>query len=176
VLRTRSSLPKSGQGIDPTPLSSTEPYIQCICTMKLTKHLHLAPQTLTYYCTKPTSHALSQSVTTFTSLSYYLFIHLQRGLIMGKPMGRHPITHYINPSKPFSWSMSPKNKQDTMISALLGCSIFDQPIEVPKLVKQDQCFLKTCSRANKPPTLTCDSSRVTQIWETLMLSPLLSLE
>jgi hypothetical protein len=30
----------------------------------------------------------------------YFYNHLQKGLIMGKPMGGHPITYYINPNEP----------------------------------------------------------------------------
>jgi hypothetical protein len=43
----------------------------------------------------------------------YLFIHYKIGLSMGKPMGRHPHTHYIilNPKK------GPKRGRDPMISA-----------------------------------------------------------
>jgi len=36
----------------------------------------------------------------------------------------------------------------------------------PKTVKYDQVFLKTWSRANRPPTLTCELSRVTLVWST----------
>jgi hypothetical protein len=54
----------------------------------------------------------------------------------------------------------PKSLQkgrDPVISASLGRSIFNHPVKVQKMVKHDQCFLKTCSRDNRPPTLTYDS-------------------
>jgi len=105
-----------------------------------------------------------------TSLSY-LFMHLQKGLIMGKPMDWHLLRHDINPSKPLTGSTSPKNEWDPVISALHGCSIFEQPIEVPKLVRHDQCILKTWSRDNNPSTLTCHASQVIHIWATLLQNP-----
>jgi hypothetical protein len=136
-------------------------YMVC-CTKQLrtTCLLHLAR----YYfaCTK---HTL---LLHYIPYLYILLHPLQKGLIMGKPMGRHPITHYKNPNEPLVGSTK---QVRSVISALPGCSIFDQPVDVQKVVKPDQCFLKTWSRANRPPTLTCDSSRVTQIWETLLRRP-----
>jgi hypothetical protein len=72
---------------------------------------------------------------------------------MGKPMGRHPfpITLNQNPKR------GPKVHRDIVISvspgdpSLTGC-------RSPKMVNYDQVFLKTWSRANRPPTLTYDSS------------------
>jgi hypothetical protein len=63
-------------------LSSTEPYFtQSVCTKPLTTSCTKPTLTLTTY------GAHSQlSSPPLTSLSY-LFIHLQKGLIMGKPMG-----------------------------------------------------------------------------------------
>jgi hypothetical protein len=77
---------------------------------------------------------------------------------MGKPMGQHPfpITLTQNPKR------APKVGRDPVISAspgapsLIGC-------RCPKMVNYDQVFLKTWSKANRPPTLTCDSSRVTLV-------------
>jgi hypothetical protein len=42
-----------------------------------------------------------------------------------------------------------------VLSAPPGHCIFDQLVEVPKVVKHDQCFLKTWSRANIEPTWDC---------------------
>jgi predicted DNA binding protein len=41
-----------------------------------------------------------------------------------------------------------------MISTSPGRSIFDQLVEVPKMVKHDQCSLKTWSRANNNIVVT----------------------
>jgi hypothetical protein len=72
---------------------------------------------------------------------------------MGKPMGENPITHYINPNDPHAGSISPQNKRDHEISSLPRHSIFDQPVEVQKVVKPNQYFLKTWSRANTLPSM-----------------------
>jgi hypothetical protein len=48
-----------------------------------------------------------------------------------------------------------------MISAPAGCFIFDQPVEVPKVVKHDQYFLKTWSRDNIPTAPS--SSKVVEL-------------
>jgi hypothetical protein len=74
---------------------------------------------------------------------------------MGKPMGRHSHTRYIfpNPKK------DPKRGRDPAISA----SSYAPPspgCRSPKICQLDQGSPKTCSRANKAPTLTCDLSRV----------------
>jgi hypothetical protein len=79
-------------------LTSTEPYFtQSVCTKQLSTS-----------CTKPTYYAHSQSIliNLLLTLLSYLFIHLQKGLNMGKPMGRHPITCYINP-KTLCWVHKP---------------------------------------------------------------------
>jgi hypothetical protein len=60
--------PELGQG--------TKPYTVCL-HKALTKHLHLALQALTHSCTKPTSHALSRSMTSnyfLHHLATYLYI------------------------------------------------------------------------------------------------------
>jgi hypothetical protein len=64
---------------------------------------------------------------------------------MGKTHGPTSHTRYINPKSP----KIPQNKQDPTISAFPGHSIFEQPVEVSKMVKHEQIFLKTWSRANK---------------------------
>ena len=61
-----------------------------------------------------------------------------------------------------------------MISAPPRCSYFNQRVEVQKwaeISKNDQSFPKTWSRANRPPTLNCDSSQVTQVWTMLLQNP-----
>jgi hypothetical protein len=73
-------------------------------------------------------------------------------------MGRHPIpiTYSQKPKK------NPKMGRDPMISALS----YDPPstsCRSPKIGQYDQESPKTWSRANRPPTLTCDSSQVTRI-------------
>jgi hypothetical protein len=95
---------------------------------------------------------------------------------MGKPMGRHPITHYKNPKEPLAGSIRPTKQVISMISASPGFSFLDHCVKVQKVVKPDQGFLKSWSRANRSPTLACDLSRVTQVWEMLLQRPLASLE
>jgi hypothetical protein len=77
-------------------------------------------------------------------LCYLLFIQLQEVLNMGKPMGQHPLTHDINPKNPLLGRQACKTREIPR-SPLHH---FDQRVEVPKLVKYDQCFLKTWSRSN----------------------------
>jgi hypothetical protein len=67
---------------------------------------------------------------------------------MGKPMGRHPITHYKNPKEPLAGSTRPAKQVRSMISAPPGRSFLDHYVEVQKVVKPYQRFLKTWSRAN----------------------------
>jgi hypothetical protein len=63
---------------------------------------------------------------------------------MGKTHGPTSHTRYINPKI----LKILQNKRDPAISTSHGPSIFDQPVKVPKMVKHDQCSLKTWSRAN----------------------------
>jgi hypothetical protein len=92
------------------------------------------------------------------TLPSYLFILYNIGLNMGKHMGLHPFPITLTQNS----KRAAKVGQDPVISAspgtpsLTGC-------RCPKTVKYDQVFLKTWSRANKTPTLTCDSSRVTLV-------------
>jgi hypothetical protein len=85
---------------------------------------------------------------------------------MGKPMGQHPHTRYIipNPKK------DPKRVRDPMISSS-SCALPSIGYRSPKIGQIDQGSPKTWSRANRPPTLTCDSSRVTLIWVVLLRTP-----
>ena len=75
------------------------------------------------------------------------------GLNMGKPMGRHPF--------PVTSTQNPKMGLKIGLASLFLHRIALLPwqaVIVQKVVKYDQVFFKTCSRANRPPTLTCDSS------------------
>jgi hypothetical protein len=91
---------------------------------------------------------------------------------MGKPMGRHPLTHYINPKIPFYGSTSLQNKRYPVISPLPRRSIFDQPVKVPKVVKHDQCLLKTYPRANiQADTLIWDLSYWIPIFSLIKVIP-----
>ena len=94
-----------------------------------------------------------------TYIAYPSIYTYKIGLNMGKPMGRHPI--------PVTYSQIPKRTQkkgwDPTISAS-SCIPYSTSCRSPKMVKYDQVFLKTWSRANRPPTLTCDSFRVTLVW------------
>jgi hypothetical protein len=77
---------------------------------------------------------------------------------MGKPMGQPPIP-VIYSQKP---KKDPKGGQDPMIST----SSFAPPLtgcQCPKIGQHDQESPKTWSRVNRPPTLTCDLSRVTLV-------------
>jgi hypothetical protein len=78
---------------------------------------------------------------------------------MGKPMVRYPISHYKNPKEPLVGSTKPTKQVRSAISAPPGCSIFNQPVEVQKVVKPEQDFLKTWSRANEDmmKCLVCNS-------------------
>jgi hypothetical protein len=86
---TRSSFPEIGHNTNPSYnlhkiLTSTCTYL-CKCSTQHAQsiynyHLHLAQH-----------HNLDL-------LPNYLFIHYKKGLNMGKPMGRHPHTRYINPN------------------------------------------------------------------------------
>jgi len=58
---------------------------------------------------------------------------------MGKTHGPTSHTCYINPKSP----KIPQKGKDPAISASPRCSVFDQPIDVLKMVKHDQRFLKT---------------------------------
>ena len=130
-----------------------------MCTQHL-QHLHSSLQVGHIVYTKP---LLALSFFASLTLPSCLFILYKIDLNMGKPMGRHPfpITLTQNPKR------APKVGRDPMISAspgapsLIGC-------RCPKTVKYDQVFLKTWSRANRPPTLTYDSSRVTLVWSTFL--------
>ena len=77
---------------------------------------------------------------------------------MGKPMGQHPfpITLTQNPKRALKVGRDPMISASAGAPSLIGC-------QCPKMVKYDQVFLKTWSRANRPPTLTSDSFRVTQV-------------
>jgi hypothetical protein len=77
---------------------------------------------------------------------------------MGKPMGQHPIpvTYSQKPKK------DPKVSQDPVISTS-SCAPPSTGCRSPKIGHYGQESPKTWSRANMPPTLTCDSSRVTLV-------------
>jgi hypothetical protein len=63
---------------------------------------------------------------------------------MGTTHGLKSHTCYINPKRPKSL----QNRQDPEISSSPVHSIFDQTVEVPKMVKHDQRFHNTWLRAN----------------------------
>jgi hypothetical protein len=63
---------------------------------------------------------------------------------MGKTHGPTSHTHCINAKT----QKSHKRGRDPVISASLGRSIFDQPVEVPKMVKHDQ----GCPKLGQGPT------------------------
>jgi hypothetical protein len=56
-----------------------------------------------------------------------------------------------------------------MLSSSPKRSVFDHPVEVPKMVKLDQCFLKTLSRANRTLTLTYEGLDLSSIFLDLLL-------
>ena len=72
---------------------------------------------------------------------------------MGKPMGQHPI--------PITLSQKPKKDpqvgRDPVISAS-SCTPSLTSYQSPKIGQHDKGYIKTWSRANRPPTLTYDSS------------------
>jgi hypothetical protein len=77
---------------------------------------------------------------------------------MGKPMGRHPI--------PVTYSEKPKKDPNVGQYPAISASSYTPPsigYRSPKIGRHDQESPKTWSRANRSPTLTCDSSRVTLI-------------
>jgi hypothetical protein len=74
------------------------------------------------------------------------------GLNMGKPMGQHP--------NPITLSQNPKVGRDLVISASF-CAPPSTGFRSLKIGQHDQETPKTWLRANMPPTLTCDLSRLT---------------
>jgi hypothetical protein len=108
----RSSFPELGNSTKPS---------YTVCTTTSYNHFHLSLQVLTNSMHKASGFALSHKYSLVIHLAHwplltspnYLFIHYKMGLNMGKPMGRHPITCYINP-KPKNPA---KNGRDTAICA-----------------------------------------------------------
>ena len=103
-----------------------------------------------------------------TIFDYYYFLAYpsiytyKSGLSVGKPTGQHPF--------PITYSQKPKSDpkmgRDYEIFASSGA-----PSSIGcQSPKNDQVSPKTWSRANMPPTLTCDSS-LTLVWRVLLQMP-----
>jgi hypothetical protein len=87
----------------------------------------------THYVEQINTEPLAFNYFDLTSLSLcliflpYIFIYLyfynslQKGLNMGKPIDRHPITHYKTLNNPLLGSHSPQNTLISMISTLPWC-------------------------------------------------------
>jgi hypothetical protein len=88
-----------------------------------------------------------------------LYLYIEKGL----NNGRHPFPINIFPQKPKKVPQKVARSHDLHFAMR---SVFDRQLKY-QTVNYDQVFLKTWSRANRPPTLTCDSSRVTLLWVTL---------
>jgi hypothetical protein len=73
-------------------------------------------------------------------------------------MGRHPNPITLSPKT----QKDPKVGQDPLISASY-CAPPSIGYRSPNIGQYDQESSKTWSRANRPPTLTYDSSRVTLV-------------
>jgi hypothetical protein len=96
-----------------------------------------------------------------------LFIHRKR-----PKQGSTSLSHYNIPKKPKKVPQKVARSHDLCFAMR---SVFDRQSKY-KMVNYDQVFFKTWLRANRPPTLTCDSSRVTLLWVTLARRPQASLE
>jgi hypothetical protein len=78
---------------------------------------------------------------------------------MGKSHGPTSHSRYIIQKSP----KGPKSGAEIPQYPLRLALHLRQAVKVPKMVKHDQVSPKTWSRANMPPTLTYDSSRVTLV-------------
>jgi hypothetical protein len=111
ALSTRSTFPKSGQG---TRANSS------------IKHRALHTQSVALRNPKLLALSLASYHYILSTLHSYLFIllHLQKGLIMGKPMGRHPITHYKTLRTP-CWVHKAHKTSEIHDLSSPGCSFLD---------------------------------------------------
>jgi hypothetical protein len=80
ALSIRSTFPKSGQGTKPLLYQEWSLTYMFCCTKQL-------KTTFLFHLSNYIPHTILQSF-------LFILLHLQKGLIMGKPMGQHPITHY----------------------------------------------------------------------------------
>jgi hypothetical protein len=96
-----------------------------------------------------------------------LFIHRKR-----PKQGPTSLSRYNIPKKPKKVPQKVARSRDLLFAMP---SIFDRQSKY-QTVSYDQVFLKTWLRANKPPTLTYDSSRVPLLWVTLPRRPQASLK